>query len=159
MPFVSFVLPAYKATYLKEAIHSILSQTYRDFELIIVNDASPENVGEVVANFHDERLLYYENEHNIGGKDLVKQWNDYCLPKTSGEWVVMASDDDMYAPTYLEEMVKLTEKYPQCDLFHCRVDKINKWGEVIGTSAPSAEFESCLDFISQRLCNHRLQTV
>lgn len=56
---------------------------------------------------------------------MVKQWNDYCLPKTSGEWVVMASDDDMYAPTYLEEMVKLTEKYSQYDLFHCRVNKIN----------------------------------
>lgn len=51
MPFVSVVLPAYKATCLKEAVHSILSQTYRDFELIIVNDASPENVKEVVAKF------------------------------------------------------------------------------------------------------------
>ena len=159
MPFVSFILPAYKATYLSESIHSILSQTYKDFELIVVNDASPENVKEIVANFRDEHLVYYENERNIGGDDLVKQWNDYCLPKASGEWVVMASDDDVYAPTYLEEMVKLTEKYPGCDLFHCRVNKINKSGGIIGTSSPSAEFESCLDFISQRLCNHRLQTV
>ena len=110
MPFVSVVLPAYKATCLKEAVHSILSQTYRDFELIIVNDASPENVKEVVAKFQDERLAYYENEYNVGGKDVVKQWNDYCLPKTSGEWVVMASDDDRYAPPYLDEIVKLTEK-------------------------------------------------
>lgn len=159
MPTVSFVLPAYKATYLREAICSILSQTYKDFELIIVNDASPENVKKVVTNFHDERLRYYENDYNIGGVDLVKQWNDYCLPKAREEWIVMASDDDVYAPTYLEEMMKLTKKYPKCDLFHCRVKKINKYGEVIGISSPSAEFETCLDFISNRLCNHRLQTV
>lgn len=126
MPFVSFVLPAYKATYLSEAIHSILSQTYKDFELIVVNDASPEDVKSVVAGFNDKRLFYFENKHNIGGKDLVKQWNDYCLPKASGEWVVLASDDDVYAPTYLEEMVKLSRKYPNVDLIHCRVNKINK---------------------------------
>jgi len=159
MPTVSFLLPAYKTSFLHAAIESILRQTFRDFELIVVNDASPENVAEVVSAFHDDRLAYYENEHNIGGDNLVRQWNEFCLPKARGKWVVMASDDDLYAPTYLEEMMRLVCKYPQCDLFHCRIYKIDGGGEIRGVNAPSAEYESCLDFISQRLCHFRMQTV
>ena len=71
----SFVLPAYKAAYLKEAIDSILNQTYKEFELIIVNDASPEGVDAIVRSYDDPRIQYYVNAENIGGKDLVAQWN------------------------------------------------------------------------------------
>jgi glycosyltransferase involved in cell wall biosynthesis len=159
MPLVSFVLAAYKATYLREAIDSILAQTYTDFELAIVNDASPENIREIVDSYTDKRIKYYENATNVGGKDLVGQWNKNCLPKAQGEWMILASDDDVYCPTYLEQMLLLTEKYPHCDLFHCRVMKIDKDGKCIGVNTPSAEYEANLDFISQRLCNYRLQTV
>ncbi len=155
---VSFVLPAYKATYLKEAITSILSQTFTDFELIIVNDASPENISEIVSSFDDGRIKYFENATNIGKTNLVLQWNN-CLVKASGEWVVLASDDDTYAPTYLEKMLDMVKKYPCCDLFHCRVMKIDKDGKCIGINVPSAEYETNLDFISQRLCHNRLQTI
>ena len=71
----SFVLPAYKACYFKEALDSILNQTYSDFELIIVNDASPEDLDSIVSQYDDPRITYYKNETNIGGKNLVEQWN------------------------------------------------------------------------------------
>jgi glycosyltransferase involved in cell wall biosynthesis len=74
----SFVLPAYKAKYLKESIDSIINQTYADCELIIVNDASPEDVDSIVTSYSDERIQYYRNEKNIGGTDLVAPWN-YCI--------------------------------------------------------------------------------
>ena len=74
----SFVLPAYKARFFREALDSILAQTYKDFELIIVNDASPEDLDSIVKSYDDPRIRYYVNEHNIGGKDLVAQWN-HCL--------------------------------------------------------------------------------
>ena len=66
----SFVLPAYKAKYLKESIDSIINQTYTDFELIIVNDASPEDVDSIVNSYQDDRIQYYRNEKNIGGVNL-----------------------------------------------------------------------------------------
>jgi len=66
--FFSFVLPAYKATFLKEAIESILAQTYGDFELIIVDDASPEDLGSIVGSFHDSRISYHRNAVNIGAR-------------------------------------------------------------------------------------------
>ena len=52
----SFVLPAYKAKYFREAIDSILNQTYADFELVIVNDASPEDLDSIVNSYDDKRI-------------------------------------------------------------------------------------------------------
>lgn len=63
----SFVLPAYKIDYLKDAIDSILAQSYQDFELVIVDDASPNNLESVVNQYNDKRILFYKNEVNIGG--------------------------------------------------------------------------------------------
>ena len=66
----SFVLPAYKARFFREAIESILNQTYSEFELIIVNDASPEDLDSIVNSYSDERIRYYRNKENIGGRDI-----------------------------------------------------------------------------------------
>ena len=52
----SITIPAYKSKYLKEAIDSCLLQSYTNFELIIVDDASPENLHEIVSQYHDKRI-------------------------------------------------------------------------------------------------------
>ena len=90
----SFVLPAYKAAFLREAIDSILAQSYPDFELIIVNDKSPEDLASIVDSYHDERIQYYVNAQNIGGHDLVAQWN-HCITYATGKYLILASDDDL----------------------------------------------------------------
>ncbi|MBR5851394.1 MAG: glycosyltransferase family 2 protein [Bacteroidaceae bacterium] len=128
----SFVLPAYKARFFKEALDSILSQTYKDFELIIVNDASPEDLDSIVKQYDDPRIRYYFNEENIGGKDLVAQWN-HCLEYAKGEYVILASDDDVYHPEYLEKMDELVRKYPDVNVYRPRVQYINKNNEIIYT--------------------------
>lgn len=112
----SFVLPAYKTRFFKEAIDSILAQTYTDFELIIVNDASPGDMDSIVKSYNDPRIRYYINEQNIGGKDLVAQWNR-CLEYAKGEYVILASDDDVYSSLYLEKMDELVCKYPEVNIF------------------------------------------
>ena len=91
----SFVLPAYKAKFLGEAIDSILAQTYTNFELIIVNDASPEDLESIVKLYDDPRIQYYTNKVNVGGKDLIAQWN-YSITYAKGEYLILASDDDIY---------------------------------------------------------------
>ena len=146
MPKVSFVLPAYKRRFLKEAIASILAQTYRDFELVVVDDCSSENLKEVVDEFHDERLTYHRNEKNLGETDLVAAWN-HAMTYATGEWCVLASDDDVHHKEYLAEMVRLSEKYPQVDVFHCRIAIINSSGEITRVGAPRAEYESPVQMI------------
>lgn len=138
---VSFILAAYKTRFLRETIVSILSQTYRDFELVVVDDCSPEDMKSVVDQFSDDRVSYHRNESNIGGHDLVEAWNE-AMKFARGEFVILASDDDVYAPTYLEEMIVLSERYPEVNIYHCRIGAIDSSGEIIWVGAPRSEYET-----------------
>ena len=142
----SFVLPAYKATFFREAIDSILNQTYKDFELIIVNDASPEDLSSIVNSYHDNRIQYYINEKNIGGTDLVAQWN-HCITYATGEYLILASDDDVYHLNYLEKMDVLIDKYPNVNVFRPRVQYMNADGHIRGESEFLEEFITHVDYI------------
>lgn len=148
-PKYSFVLPAYKATFLRESIDSILNQTYKDFELIIVNDASPEDLTSIVNSYSDKRIQYYINEKNVGGTDLVAQWN-HCITYATGEYLILASDDDVYHLDYLEKMNVLVNKYPEVNVFRPRVQSINSLGTIIDTKDLLPEFISQIDLIYLR---------
>ena len=125
----TFVLPAYKGKYLKESINSILAQDYTDFELIVVDDCSPDSIREVVDSYDDKRVSYYRNEQNIGGKDLVAQWN-HCLEYAKGDYVILATDDDLYEPNFLSTFVPLIEKYPDVNLFRARILQVDSRNEI-----------------------------
>lgn len=141
----SFVLPAYKSRFLKDAIDSILSQSYKDFELIIVNDASPDDIDAIVRYYNDDRIKYYKNTDNLGGKSLVKQWN-YSISLTDSEYIILASDDDLYDPRYLESIDKLVERYPQVSVFRPRVQYVDEYNNIIRFDGILKEWNSCLDF-------------
>ena len=65
MPFFSIVLPTYnRASFLQRSISSVLSQTFTDFELIIIDDASTDNTKEIIDTFNDEKIRYFKNEKN-----------------------------------------------------------------------------------------------
>lgn len=153
---ITVALPAFKARYLRQSIDSILHQTYHNFELVIVNDASPEGLTSIVESYNDTRIRYYANEKNIGGKNLVDNWN-LCLSYARGEYFVLASDDDIYHPEFLEEMIALSLRYPNVDLFHCRLQVIDNDGNIIAVSSPCLEYEYDLDFINQRTTLRREQ--
>ncbi|MGN1164813.1 MAG: glycosyltransferase family 2 protein [Lachnospiraceae bacterium] len=138
-PRFSFVLPAYKGRYLAESIQSILAQTVTDFELVIVNDCSPDDIASIVAVNSDERIRYYENEQNIGGSDLVAQWNK-CLSYARGEYVILATDDDLYEPNFLEAFVPLIEKYPEVGVFRARTVSVYSDGKIISLDKGYREF-------------------
>ncbi|MBP1616011.1 MAG: spsA 1, partial [Bacteroidetes bacterium] len=156
MSKVSFILPAYKGLFLRESILSILDQKYSNFELVIVNDKSPDDIKGIVSSFNDSRIKYYENEKNIGEEDLVANWN-LCLSYATGKWGVLASDDDIYEKTFLSELIQLVEKYPHIDLVHCRHRIINGDGDVLGFSEPCLEFECAEEFIFHNIIRRRRQ--
>ena len=130
-PLISFVMPAYKAEWLAQAVDSILAQTYPAIELIVVNDCSPHDLDSVMAQYTDPRVRYYRNEQNIGGKHLTRQW-EHCLGFVRGEYLVMAEDDDLYAPTFAEECMKLAMQHPSVDLIRTRVEEIDEVGALVG---------------------------
>ena len=123
----SFVLPAYKSEYLQVAIDSILQQTYIDFELIIVDDASPYHLESIVNQYNDNRIVFHRNENNIGGKNLVSNWNK-CIKYAKGEYVILASDDDIYSPFFLQQVDERIKDYPDVDIIRSRVNRIDSDG-------------------------------
>lgn len=144
-PLFTFIMPAYKAEFIKESIDSILGQTIHDLELIVVDDCSPEPVGEIIKNYTDKRLNYYRNEYNLGGKDLVAQWNK-CLEYAKGEWVILATDDDTYAPTFLETFLRQHEEHPEADLFRARIGLIDGMGRITDIERCQEEYVSPVHF-------------
>lgn len=143
---VSFVMPAYKSAFLSDAIGSILAQTYRDWELIIVDDASPEDLVSVVNRYDEPRIRYYRNEENLGGEDLVRQWN-HSISFARGEWVVLAADDDLYNPRFCSECLKLAEKYPQVDVIRSRVLQIDENGRPLWDDGKLSEITNKFEYL------------
>lgn len=126
-PLFSFVMPTWKGRFIRDAITSIIAQTIPDWELVVVDDCSPEPIEEIVATFNDERIRYVRNQENLGGKNLVKQWN-HSITFAKGKFVVLPGDDDMYRETFCEECLRLAEKYPFVDLIRTSTELIDEQG-------------------------------
>lgn len=92
---VSVVLPAYNAElYLKEAIDSVLSQTFTDFELIILNDGSIDRTEEIILSYNDSRIVYVKNEKNLG---LIGTLNK-GINLAKGKYIARMDADDICLP-------------------------------------------------------------
>lgn len=154
----SITIPAFKQRYLYEAIESCLAQTYQDFEVIIVDDASPEDLKSVVKQFDDKRIHYYRNEKNCGALNVVDNWN-ICLSYAKGDYVICMGDDDRLLPNCLEDYAKLIEKYPDVELYHGMTEIIDENSHVYNIQEARPEREGMFSMMSGRLRNHRLQYI
>lgn len=98
MPKVSIVIPTCnRPELLARAIHSVLAQTYRDFEIIVVDDGMKERAENVVAGFGDSRICYFKNETSLGGGGTRNRG----IAASRGEYVAFLDDDDEWLPEKL----------------------------------------------------------
>ncbi|NPA54191.1 MAG: glycosyltransferase family 2 protein [Aquificae bacterium] len=106
-PKVSVVLPTYnRAAYLDRAIRSVLNQSYSDFELIVVDDASKDNTEEVVKSFKDDRIVYIRNPKNLGGAGA----RNVGIKRAKGEFIAFQDSDDEWLPEKLKIQMDVFEK-------------------------------------------------
>jgi glycosyltransferase involved in cell wall biosynthesis len=113
-PLISICMPNYNyGTYIKEAIESILSQTYSNFELIIVDDASTDNSAEIIKSFNDPRIKLHRNPSNIFMFPTINK----AIKQAKGEIIAVIHSDDLYEKTFLEEIVKSYNEYPDKKVF------------------------------------------
>ena len=135
-PKVSVCMPNYNyGRFIGQAIQSVLDQTFTDFEIIIVDDASTDNSVSVIKNFSDERIKFYQNEKNIG---RVKNINK-CLSLASGEYVTLLPSDDIYLPTSLEKSVEILDSNPEVGLAYSSGGTIDEDGVVIREHHPFSQ--------------------
>lgn len=145
----SILIPAFKSRFLKECVDSILAQTYNDFEVIIVDDASPEDLYSVVKLYGDARIHYHRNEVGFGASNVVGNWNR-CLEYAQGDYIICMGDDDMLTPNALEEYDKLIGKYPGLGVYHGLTELIDEKGELVAMQESRPEFESVFSLIWHR---------
>ena len=101
---VSICVPNYNyGVYIGDTIQSILDQTYTDFELIVVDDASTDNSMDVITSFHDKRLKVHENKSNLG---ITANWNK-CLEYATGDYIAIFHSDDLYHREIIEHEVNI----------------------------------------------------
>ena len=146
----SITIPAYKARFLDEAIKSVIAQTYQDWQLVIVDDCSPEDLKSIVEPYlADSRVEYYRNEKNCGAVDVVDNWN-ICLSHCTGDYVICMGDDDRLLPCCLEELSKTIDKYPELNVYHLQTEIIDESGKIIETLEERPEQEDVLSLMTKR---------
>jgi len=120
MPCVSIVIPTYnRAELLKQALRSVLSQTFTDYEAIVVDDGSTDNTREAVESFRDDRFKYvWQENRGLGGA------RNTGLAHSTGDLVAFLDSDDLLFPNMLELLVPAFDRHPQVGLVfgsHVRV--------------------------------------
>ena len=153
----SILMPVFKAKYLHEAITSVLQQDYADFELVIVNDASPYDIDSIVMSFADSRIKYHKNTVNTGPINIVDNWNR-CLELSSGDYIMMIGDDDKIESNCLSQYKAMIDKHPTLDVYHGRTLIIGPNGQPLTLQDKRAETETAMDAIAERM-THRQQFI
>jgi glycosyltransferase involved in cell wall biosynthesis len=129
-PRVSIGLPVYNgAAFLGEAIESILAQTFRDFELILSDNASTDATPEICQTYaaRDPRIRYFRNETNIGGAGNFSR----VFRLGRGEYFKWAADDDVIAPEFVERCVEVLDRDPSLALCFSKMQIIDSVGRVV----------------------------
>lgn len=122
----SVIIPLYnKAEYVTKAIRSVLDQTFRDLELIIVDDGSTDNSLEIVRQFDDARIRII-NQENAG----VSTARNNGVKAANNEYVSFLDADDWWSLNYLYEMHKLIQAYPDAGLWSSRYYKVKRGEEI-----------------------------
>ena len=108
MPRISVIMPAYNAEkYIREAIDSILAQTYTDFEFIIIDDASTDATASIVESYSDERIRFFRNEHNMGVANTLNRGLDLAV----GEYIARMDSDDISLPERFAKQVEFMDTH------------------------------------------------
>lgn len=108
---ISVILPAYNAQEtIGTAIQSIINQTYKDWELLVINDGSTDNTKSIILSFADSRVKYIEND---GNKQLIYTLNR-GLEIATGEYVARMDSDDIAHPSRFMKQIQYLEENPKC---------------------------------------------
>lgn len=109
-PLISVIMPVYntKESFLRESIESILNQTYKKFELIIVDDCSTKPIRDIVSSYHDSRIQFYQLLENQG----ASQARNTGINRASGKYIAVQDSDDISRPNRLQAQVLYMESHP-----------------------------------------------
>src|SRR5512138_3313501 len=124
MTFFAIIIPVYNRSHLlTETIKTVLSQTYRNFEAVIVDDGSKEDIGKIIDdNFgNGDRVKYYYKQNEERGAA-----RNFGLRQAKGDYAVFFDSDDLMKPQYLETLQQIIAEHPDVKLLAAKYNYDNK---------------------------------
>ncbi|HAF36760.1 glycosyltransferase family 2 protein [Sphingobacterium multivorum] len=147
-PVISVIMPVYNAEkFLERAIQSILDQTFKDFELIIINDGSKDQSDQIIKSFSDHRIVYINNEKNLG---LTKTLNK-GVKLAKGDFIARMDSDDISFPVRFETQVEIFNSYSGIDMINTMSIIMTEEGRPKNINKYSVGFEA-LKFVNVFNC-------
>jgi len=126
-PNISIIIPTYnRAVYLSAAIDSVLCQTYKDFELIVVDDGSSDNTREIVQAYSDQRIRYLYKKNGGAASAL-----NLGIKNSRGNFIARLDSDDIFLPKKLEIQVESLDVNPDIGLVYTQAYNIDSEGNIL----------------------------
>lgn len=142
MPKVSVIIPTYNyGKYIEKAIDSVLAQTCRDFEIIVVDDGSTDNTREIIESKYKNKVRYFYQENK--GAPTARNKG---IKESKGEYLAFLDADDWFAPNNLKYKVKVLDSNSDVGWVYSDGYYVNKWGEIIDKASDRFSF-----------CNRKLE--
>jgi glycosyltransferase involved in cell wall biosynthesis len=131
MTEISVIIPTYnRGIFLSEAIQSVLAQTYKDYEIIVVDDGSTDDTKEQVRAFGDQiRYIYQENQGPSAARNMGIQ-------NAKGKYIAFCDSDDRFLPTKLEKQMEFIRNNPECYMLYSWYYNVNEKGEITKLRKP-----------------------
>ena len=127
LDLVSVVIPTYnRASTIERSIYSVLNQTYRNIELIIVDDNSNDDTESIVKNIQDPRIIYIKNASNQG----VATSRNIGIERATGGFIAFNDSDDTWKADKLEKQMRVMKSNPDCMLVYCAFDRMYLDGHI-----------------------------
>lgn len=127
-PIISVIIPTYnRGNYLCSAIKSVLNQTFEDFEIVVVDDASTDNTRQVVDKFDDKRIRYIRHKENKGGSAA----RNTGIKRSKAKFIAFLDDDDLWMPSKLEKQLDLINTNLETGAVYTGICILNKSDKII----------------------------
>lgn len=144
-PLVSIGIPTYNraSTYLRCALRSAMNQTYKNIEIIVSDNCSPDNTESVVKEFDDPRIRYYRQKENIGPVNN----RNFCLEQSQGQYFLLLSDDDVIDDDFISTCMDAVKDHREAGVILTGAREIDSEGNILSTSYNTVGGYSTGDFI------------
>lgn len=131
MPKVSVIIPTYNREHvIVKTINCVLSQSFADFEVLVVDDGSTDNTADIVAQIQDERIRYIKKEN--GGASSARNLG---LKETQGEFIAFLDSDDLWPKDYLSKMLVYFENDPELAVAYCLTTVKDSNGKIVDSDS------------------------
>ncbi len=147
-PKISVIMSVYNGEqYLADAVDSILNQTFKDFEFIIVNDGSTDRTKEILEGFEDERIMVI-NQDNMG----ISKSKNRAIELSKGEYIAIIDADDISLPQRLEKQVNFLDKHKDIGLVGTAANSIDEDGSILCTIPIIEDNETIQETLLRKNC-------